>query len=225
VIPFNIDARGRYAIIKLQCGHTVRAFHRTFKPSKVPKPPILHLANFDRFGAKIENSGNADLKGYHETIRYRLNIAEYCLKLLLDHYDNSLEFAVGLTGFLVQAKAALDSLCQEINVYYSLMPNFSRYVLDTTDLTKNLPKLSKKNKRLARYLWHELDISRNKWFRKFKEFRDEEGTHRCRIPRNMYIGPPSKQKLKMAGVNVAPFRVRSIERINSIIERTHRLMT
>jgi hypothetical protein len=72
-----------------------------------------------------------------------LEIAEYCLKLLLDNYNNSIAFAAGLTGFLVQAKASLDSLSQEINLRYGLgIGSRKNHVADIEELLKRSLLLS-----------------------------------------------------------------------------------
>jgi len=217
----KVDFAEKEATVHFSCGHlSVQPILR-FEPKSGLSPPQLVYVNFELLGAKLLAS-NKNLIECHGTIRYRLDIARYCLKLLLDNYDNSVAFAAGLTGFLVQDKAALDSLCQEINLYYKLgIGGRADYVVDTNDLFKNLSKLSRQNLSLSNYLSVQIDPS-CQWFKEFKKFRDAEGTHRNRNPRNLILG--KQHGIQILGKDVGPFCIQTISRINQIIEECHRLM-
>ena len=161
-------------------------------PSRIPpQPKSLKYTNYDKFAKKLESLEKKELVQYHVTTKYRLDIADYCVKLLLSHYDNGIEFGAGLTGFLVQGKAALDSLSEEINLYYTLdVQPKNDWALDTEILAKNLKSLSNKNSNLAEFIQAELGKKDN-WFDEFKDFRDREGVHRRRSGRIVSIGHPT----------------------------------
>lgn len=218
----KVDFAEKEATVHFPCGHLSVQPILTLEPKSGLSPPQLLYVHFDLLAAKVAASNDKNLIEYHSTIRYRLDIAQYCLKLLLDNYDNGVAFAAGLTGFLVQSKAALDSLCQEINLYYRLgIGGRADYVVDTNDLFKNLSKLSRHNPSLSNYLSVQIDSS-CKWFKEFKEFRDAEGTHRNRNPRNLILG--KTHGIKILGKDVGPFCIQTMSRINQITEECHRLM-
>jgi len=188
------------------------------KEHKLPRPIPLTFTKYDEFTQKISTSQKLNLKNYHQTTKYRLSIAEYCLNLLLENYNNNIAFAAGLTGFLVQTKSALDSLSEEINLYYSLDISKSQWVTDIKTLikTKNLTKLSIKNSNLAQILRLNL-ICEGSWFSEFNTFRDQEGVHRKRSPRHITICTPIND-IQIGGKGVARYCVNILYKINKIIE-------
>ena len=183
---------------------------------ELPSPIPLTFTNYDLFTLKTSTLKKPVLNEYHQTTKYRLNITEYCLNLLLKNYDNSIAFAAGLTGFLVQAKSALDSLSEEINIYYSLGISNPPWVTDIEKITKkqNISKLSTNNPNLAQIL---AQATKESWFSEFKLFRDQEGVHRKRSPRHMTIGR-SAHDIQIDGKRVAEYCVNILYKINEIIE-------
>jgi len=217
----NIEMNDENATMEFRCGHTSLQQVLTFGGKSTRSPPQLIWTNYEAFGKKI-GSVSKILADTHGTVRYRLDIAECCLKHLLSNYDNTVAFSAGLTGFLVQSKAALDSLCQEIILYYNLaLAKRADYVVDTSDMILNLSRLLKANGQLGNLLDKELG-SRSSWFRDFKDFRDAEGTHRNRLPRNLIVGKP--HGIRMNGRDVDLFCVETIRKINEVIEESYKLM-
>jgi hypothetical protein len=192
----------------------------------LPQVPALSLANYENFGKKIASLGKKYLLEYHEITRNRLEIAEYCVRLLLDNYDNDTAFVAGLTGFLVQAKAALDSLCQEINLFCELnIGQKPEYTTETEELTEphNLLVLSKKNPKLSQFVVQELSSS-NPWFATFKILHDSEGVHRRHAARLIPLGVAAHD-VEVWDMKLAEFCVESLSRINKITEASYGLMT
>jgi len=154
-----------------------------------------------------------------------MEIAAYCLRLLLDNYNNDIAFLAGLTGFLVHAKAALDSLCQEINLYCELdigqKPN---YLTDTERLTEpqNLIALTKKNAKLGRLAAEELSGS-NPWFATFMILHDSEGILKQQGPRIIPLGI-APHDIEVGDKKVAEFCVESHSKIGKITEDSYGLM-
>ena len=183
---------------------------------ELPSPAPLTFTNYDLFTQKISTLGKPALIKYHQTTQYRLNTTEYCLNLLLTNYDNSNAFAAGLTGFLVQAKSALDSLSEEINLYYSLGISNPPRVTDIEEITKtrNITKLYTKNPHLAQILSRATEGS---WFCDFKLFRDQEGVHRMRSSRHITTGTPAND-IQIDGKSVAEYCDETLHKINEIIE-------
>jgi len=195
-------------------------------PRNLPQVPALSLANYENFGKKIASLGKKYLLEYHEITKDRLEIAEYCLKSLVDNYNDDIAFVAGLTGFLVQAKASLDSLCQEINLYCEL--NIGQrldYVTDTEELTEphNLLALSKKNARLSEFVVQELG-STNPWFTTFMILHGSEGVHRPHAPRLIPSGVAAHD-IEVGDTKVTEFCVDSLSRIGKITETSYELMT
>jgi len=194
-------------------------------PRNLPRVPALSFANYENFGRKIAR-GKKYLLEYHEITKYRIEIAEYCLKLLLDNYDDDIVFVAGLTGFLVQAKASLDSLCQEINLYCELnVGQRIEYVTDTEELTEphNLLILSKKNAKLSEFLVQELSAS-SPWFATFMILHDSEGIHKRQSPRIIPLGIVPHD-IEVGDKKITEFCVESHSRINQITEKSYGLMT
>jgi hypothetical protein len=183
----------------------------------LPPIPELSFINYDKVTQKIP-SHNSDWSDYHQTTKYRMDIAVSCLKLFIDNYNNGIAFAAGLTGFLVQGKACLDSLCQEINLCYGLNLRQPPRAADTEDLLKqdNLQVLSGRSPNLSQFLQDELK-SQDNWFCNFVDLRDKEGTHRKRAPRLVRVGVPAHD-IEIDDVKVAEFCVDSIGRINKTTE-------
>jgi hypothetical protein len=194
-------------------------------PSNLPRAPKLSFVNYNSFGKKIASLGKKSLLEYHEITKYRIEIAEYCLKLLLDNYNNDIVFVAGLTGFLVQAKASLDSLCQEINLYCELNIGQRSNATDTEELTEphNLMTLSKKNVKLSQFVAQELSAS-NPWFATFMILRDSEGVHKRRSPRIIPLGI-APHDIQVGDKKIAEFCVESHSRINQVTEESYGLMT
>jgi hypothetical protein len=217
----SVERNGENATMEFRCGH--KSLQKVLTLGKSTRsPPQLMWTNYDAFGKKIGSMSKA-LTETHGTVRYRLDIAEYCLKHLLSNYDNTVAFSAGLTGFLVQSKAALDSLCQEISLYYSLaLAKRADYVVDTSDMISNLSKLRKSNGQLGNLLDKELG-SKSSWFRNFKDFRDAEGTHRNRLPRNLILGE-HRRGIRMNGRDVDLFCIETISKISEVIEESYKLM-
>jgi mannitol/fructose-specific phosphotransferase system IIA component len=193
-------------------------------PSHIPsQPKPLCYVNYDKFTEKLKTSKREDVAVYHGTTKYRLDIAEYCLRLLLAHYDNGVEFGAGLTGFLVQAKAALDSLSEEINLFYKLV-NLQRkdWTLDIEELIDNLKTLSTKNNKLAEVIEAELK-NKSKWFDELKILRDKEGVHQHRRSRTHSLGDP-KHSIQIDDNEVGDYCVNTLAKINSVIETCYSLM-
>jgi hypothetical protein len=194
-------------------------------PNDLPRIRALSYVDYDNFEKKIASAGNRYLLEYHEMTKHRLEIAEFCLRLLLDNYNNDIAFVGGLTSFLVQAKVTLDSLCQEINLYCELnigqRPN---YTTDTEELTepRNLLALSKKNAKLSKFVVQELSAS-NPWFATFKILHDSEGVHRQHSPRLMPSGIAAHD-IEVGDVKVAEFCMESLSRINQVTEACYGLM-
>jgi hypothetical protein len=202
-------------------------------PNEAPKFPydlsrvsVLSFVNHGNFGEKIAGAGNRHLLEYHETTRNRLEIAEYCMKLLLHNYDDDIAFVAGLTGFLVQAKAALNSLCQEINLYCELnIGKKHEYAMDTEELTEphNLLALSRRNLRLSQFVVQQLGSS-NPWFATFRILHDSEGIHRQHAPKLIPLGV-APHDVQVGDMKLAEFCVESLSRINKIAEASYDLMT
>jgi len=225
------EQKANYILESYSCGHSRRNYSRTvvekigFKDAvgeehKLPLPKPLVFKKFDLFAGKISGLHNQDLLDYHQTTRFRLLNAEYSLKLILENYNNSVAFAVGLTGFLVQAKSALDSLSEEINLQYSLGISNPPWVTDIEELIRNIAKLAPKNPILTKMLSQEINLMKGSWFDVFKTFRDEEGVHRKRSPRHITIGRPTHD-IAIGGKSVAEYCVDALSRINDIIEKCY----
>jgi len=192
---------------------------------KLPCPCPLTFTKYEGFTQKIPTLQNRNLEEYHHTTKYRLLIAEYCLNLLLKNYDNSIAFAAGLTGFLVQAKSALDSLAEEINIRYSLdisNPRHPDWVTTIDEIIKpqNIKKLKTKKPNLAQILSREISLEPSGWFSELKTFRDQEGVHRKRSPRHITIGTPAHD-IQIGGKPVAEYCVSILYKINEIIEECY----
>jgi hypothetical protein len=192
-------------------------------PHNLPPIPLLFFAKYENITAKIQNRGK-DLNEYHQTTRYRLDIAAYCLKLMMDNYNNDIAFAAGLTGFLVQGKSCLDSLCQELNLFYGLNLVQPPFAIDTEDLLNpnHLQLLSIKSLSLSQFLTQELS-SPDAWYTDFKKLRDSEGVHRSRAPRLIRAGVPAHD-IEINGKKVAEFCVESVSKINKITEGCYGLI-
>ena len=208
---------GRHYVVVLE--ESIDLSAKIGKEHKLPSPIPLTFTKYDGFTQKISTLQNQNLKDYHHTTKYRLSVAEYCLNLLLENYDNSIAFAAGLTGFLVQAKSALDSLSEEINLYYSLGISNPPRVTDIEDIikTQNITELSTKNSNLAQILSRQISLTQGSWFSEFKNFRDQEGVHRKRSPRHILIGRPTND-IQIGGKGVAEYCVNILYKINEIIE-------
>ena len=193
-------------------------------PSYVPpQPKPLSYVEYSKLTKRLKTCKKKELVYYHVTTKYRLDIAEYCLKLLLTHYDNGIEFGAGLTGFLVQAKATLDSLSEEINLYHGLsIKRKKNWALDVKELVKNLKVLSAKNSKLAKFIKTELG-NKSKWFREFKDFRDKEGVHRKRSSRAISIGHPA-HSIQIDNKEVGDYCVNALAKINFVVETCYGLM-
>ena len=195
-------------------------------PRNSPQIPDLSFANYDKFGRKVTSLGKKSLFEYHELTKTRMKIAEYCLQLLLENYNNDVAFLAGLTGFLVHGKAALDSLCQEVNLYCELgigeRPN---YLTDTEGLTqpRNLIALSKKNEKLSRCVSEELSPS-NSWFATFMLLHDTEGIHKQQSPSVVPLGV-APHDIEVGDQKVAEFCVDSLSRVDRIAEKLYDCMT
>ena len=194
-------------------------------PRNIPRVPALSFANYENFGKKIANLGKKYLLEYHEITKYRLEISKYCLKSQLDSYNDDIAFTAGLTCFLVHAKASLDSLCQEINLYCELnIGQRLNYVADTEELTEphNLLALSKKNAKLSEFVVQELG-STNPWFTTFMILHGSEGVHRPRAPRLIPSGVVAHD-IEVGDMKVTEFCVESLSRINRVTEASYGLM-
>ena len=222
-----------YILESYSCGHSQRILLRGFavgvgvaatfgEEHKLPSAKPLVFTKSDLFAGKISGSPNQDLLGYHQTTKYRLLNAEYALKLILENYDNGVAFAVGLTGFLVQAKSSLDSLSEEININYSLGLSNPRWVTNIEKLMRQRPiaELTLKNPNLAQILSQEISLVKGSWFKEFKTFRDEEGVHRKRSPRRIVAGRPAHD-IKIGSKSVAEYCVEVLSSINGIIEECY----
>lgn len=192
-------------------------------PHDVLRVPALSFLNYDNFGKRI--AGKKYLLEYHEITKYRMQIAAYCLTLMLDNYSNDIAFVAGLSGFLVQAKASLDSLCQEINLYCEL--NIGQrldHVADVEELTEphNMLALSKKNTKVSQLVSKELGAG-NTWFAEFKILRDSEGAHRQRSPKLIPLGIAAHD-IEVGSMKIAEFCVESLSRINKVAESSYGLM-
>ena len=199
---------------------------KTSFPGNLLRTLKLSFVNYERFGKKIATLGKRSLLEYHEITKNRIEIAEYCLKLLLDNYNNDIVFVAGLTGFLVQAKASLDSLCQEINLYCEL--NIGQrldYVTDTEELTEphNLLVLSKKNAKLSEFVVQELSAS-NPWFATFMILHDSEGVHKRQSSRILALGI-APHDIEVGDKKIAEFCMESLSRINLVTEESYGWMT
>lgn len=198
---------------------------KTSRPGNLPRAPKLSFVNYERFGKKITGMGKRSLLGYHEITKNRIEIAEYCLKLLLDNYNNDIVFVAGLTSFLVQAKASLDSLCQEINLCCELNISQRSGTTDTEELTEphNLLTLSKKNVKLSQFLAQELS-SRNPWFATFMILHDSEGVHKRQSSRIIALGI-APHDIEVGDKKLTDFCVESLSIINQVTEESYGWMT
>ena len=189
------------------------------KKHELPSPIPLTFTKHERFTQKISTLKNPALNEFHQTTKYRLKITEYCLNLLLKNYDNSIAFAASLTGFLVQAKSVLDSLAEEMNIYYSLGLSTQNWVTDIENIIKrkNIKKLSTKNSNLAKLLSRQISLTPGSWFSEFKNFRDEEGVHKKRSPRHITMGRPNHD-IQIGGKRVAEYCINILQKINNVIE-------
>jgi len=154
-----------------------------------------------------------------------MEIAEYCLEQLLDNYNNDIAFLAGLTGFLVHVKAALDSICQEINLYYELgIGEKPDYFTETETLTevRNLMALSKKNPKLSELVAKELGAS-NPWFATFMILHDSAGVHKQQSPKIIPFGIVPHD-IEVGDKKVAEFCVESYSQLNKITEEAYALM-
>jgi hypothetical protein len=220
-----------YIIESYSCGHSRRIYSRSIveiigvadmggEEHKLSLAKPLVFTRSDLFAGKISEQSSQNLFDYHQTTRYRLLNAEYSLKLILENYNNSVAFAVGLTGFLVQVKSSLDSLSEEINLHYSLGISNPPWVTDIEKLMKHIAELTPKNPNLARVLSQEINLVKGSWFEEFKTFRDEEGVHRKRGPRHIVIGRPAHD-IRIGSKKVAEYCVEVLSRINEIIEKCY----
>lgn len=220
-----------YILESYSCGHSRRIYSKSFVEiiggtdavggqHELPSAKPLVFTRSDLFEGKISGLHNKNLTDYYQTTRFRLLNAEYSLKLILENYDNGVAFAVGLTGFLVQAKSALDSLSEEINLHYSLGISTPPWVTDIEKLMKHITELTPKNPNLAQILSQEINLMKGSWFDEFKTFRDEEGVHRKRSPRNIIIGRPTHD-ITIGSKRVAEYCIDALSRINDIIEKCY----
>jgi len=155
-----------------------------------------------------------------------MEIAEYCLNLLLENYNNDIAFLAGLTGFLVHVKAALDSISEEINLYYELgIGEKPDYFTDTETLTeaRNLMALSKKNPKLSELVAQELRAS-NPWFATFVILHDSAGVHKQQSPRIIPFGIVPHD-IEVGDQKIAEFCVESHSKLNKITEEAYGIMT
>jgi len=194
------------------------------RPDAFVEVPTLSFVNYDSYEKKIASMGSRNLLEYHEITKSRLEISEYCLKLLLDNFDNDVAFVAGLTGFLVQAKAALDSLCQEINLFYRLSIGLGRdYPTETEELTapQNLLVLSRRNVVLTKLIVQELGAT-NPWFATFKLLHASEGVHGH--SRRLMSAGISPHNLEVGETKIPEFCAESLSKINRITEQCYDLM-
>jgi hypothetical protein len=192
----------------------------------LPQVPELSFVSYANFGRKVGSLGKKTLFEYHELTKHRMEIAEYCLKQLVANYDNDIAFLAGLTGFLVHVKAALDSLCQEINLYYGLeIGGRPDYFTDTEELTesRNMRALSKKNAKLSELVAQELGAS-NPWFATFMILHDSEGIHKQQSARVIPFGIVPHD-IEVGDKKVAEFCVESYSQLNRVTEEAYSLMT
>ena len=194
---------------------------KTSFPGNLLRTLKLSFVNYERFGKKIATLGKRSLLEYHEITKNRIEIADYCLKLMLDNYDNDIVFVAGLTGFLVQAKASLDSLCQEVNLYCELNISQKSGATDTEELTEphNLLTLSKKNVKLSQFLAQELSSS-NPWFATFMILHDSEGVHKRESSRIIALGI-APHDIEVGDKKIAEFCMESLSRINQVTDEAY----
>lgn len=187
----------------------------------------MEWQHYDSFTKKLKRLGKPVLDLYHQTTKYRMKVAEQALKLMLDNYDNGHVFAVGLTGFLVQAKASLDSLSQEINLLYTInvRTNWAFSVEELTEMN-NLEKLRKHNSKLASFIDKELGRS-SAWYKDLKDLRDQEGVHRIRTPRNLrlFLGANTQPtEINIKGNDIGPYCQQILSKVNIVTEGCYALM-
>ena len=194
------------------CSYSPATFH-----------PLIHT-NWNAFGNKIPKLKIPNLGNYHNSTKYRLDICEYCVKLLLANYNNGVEFATGWTGFLVQGKAAIDSFSQEVNLRYSVNTSARpSWAMDIEKLVTKLSILRSKNSKLARLI--DAEFGSSSWFMQFKTFRDSEGVHRTRINRNLIVTiGVTVHRIQIQGLDVDTYSTRTILRINDALETGYCLM-
>jgi hypothetical protein len=139
-------------------------------------------------------------------------------------YNNTSEFAAGLTGFFVQVKAAIDSLSGEIDIRYSLItPTGSDWATDITILYRNLRLLRIANPTLASVIANEFGPT-SVWFSKLKkEFRDGEAVHRDRTTRELKIATPA-HNIIIDGEEMSNYCIQILGKINQILEKCYSLM-
>jgi len=185
-----------YTLKRFSCGHQARehvveiheSLDITATVGRPTEPFVVNLPNsqpnYERFGQVIK--GNKAAEEYYQTTKpYRLAIARLALEKMAKEYNNSIAFGLYLTSFLAQAKAALDSLSQEINVKYALDER-PDWAMDAEILAKDfIDCLRSKNSRMASH-WE--GIVKSDWYRDLKRLRDAEGIHRNRRPRAVQVG-------------------------------------
>lgn len=177
---------------------------------------VLEDKNWKSFSSKITVPEVLD---FHKTVKYRLDIAVFNLEYLLANYDNTVSFAAGLTGFLTQSKAALDSLGQEISLYYNLPRRYPDYVYSIDDLLKNRNSLTANNIQLAQ----KLNVLDSNWYGDFKRFRDSEAVHRERGSRAL-AAVTNSLSIKIDGNEIDETCLMLLVEISNFIEECYEMM-
>jgi hypothetical protein len=184
----------------------------------------LSHVGWDAFGNSIPNLHINGLNEYHNATRYRLDISEYSVRLLLGHYDNSVEFATGWTSFLVQGKAAIDSFSQEVNLRHGfLRPKKANWSMDIERLLRGLTFPHSKNPALTNLISQEFG-NKSTWFSEFKDMRDSEGVHRTRASRNLTVTTGAPHRIQIRGHDVDIYSTDTILKINDVLETGYKFM-
>ncbi|MEE9283478.1 MAG: hypothetical protein V3U49_05335 [Nitrososphaerales archaeon] len=197
-------------------------------------PNAVTYQNFNSFTAKIPQLNvysnlEREIRLYHESVKYRMDIAHYSLIQMLEDHSFGIPFNSGLTGFLVQAKAALDCLAETINLRYGLSLRPGEFTTDIKRLANNTVLLSSVNRPLAEVIEREFGQSSH-WFKNFKYLRDSEGVHRKRTSRqiNLEIGVtyPQDRTVTLEGQSepTAQYCTNILDTINRVIEECYSLM-
>ena len=225
-----------YVIKEFSCGHKtkmlVREVHE-YSPIKASPgeesgctdlDPSKKQPNHEQFGKTVQGDSAAELY-FGTTKGYRLAIAQMALEEMVKAYDNATVFGLYLTSFLVQAKAALDSLSQEINIRYSIHKSTKdpEWAMDAEELgVRYVKALRCANPGLADH-WR--TIMSSPWYKDLKDLRDAEGVHRHRSPRFLKIGAKPGLVIGIKGhEDIGPRCAEILKELDDAIEEAYGLM-
>lgn len=143
-----------------------------------------------------------------------------------------IKFRCSLNSFLTQTKSAIDSLTEEINLYYSIAPNqtakgktISIGILTSAQNKKMQKKLKQTNPSLFTEI---MNATSAPWYIELEDLRNKEAVHDALAGKNwsLTLGPGQAiTKLGIRGVSdLAVWCPEILKEVNSFLERCYKLM-